>query len=319
MPGVRSSETPVERVAAEARVRALMDRSRPGAPVPAYRPPYHDQPPAGRDPRSDREPRRDLRSEPPRAGSAREPFDAHGPAAEEAESEGRLDDRAPFSGLAPGGWREALADRAAMFELPPPGLRLLLLIALVAALVGGYYAWRSRPAAEPVSPPPAASPPSPPPAPESSASPPAPEVTVHVTGKVRKPGVVTLPGGSRVTDAIEAAGGVKGKARTGSLNLARRLVDGEQIVVGGPGGGAVAAPPDAAAASGPGLGPEAIDLNTATVEQLDTLPGVGEVLARRIVDYRTTHGGFRDVAQLREVPGIGEARYAELRDRVRVG
>lgn len=300
-------------------MRALMDRC--GTPVSAYRPPYHDQPPVGRDPRSGRAAFWDLRSghETFRAGPAREPRDASGPVAEETEPEEHLEDRASLSGLAPRGWREALADRAAMFELPVPGLRLLLLIALVAALAGGYYAWRSRPAADPVSPPVAASPSAPPPAPASPASPPAPEVTVHVTGKVRKPGVVTLPGGSRVTDAIEAAGGVKGKARTGSLNLARRLVDGEQIVVGGPDGGTAAAPPVPGAASGPGLDAAVIDLNTATVEQLDTLPGVGEVLARRIVDYRTAHGGFRDVAQLQEVPGIGEARYAEIKDRVRVG
>jgi competence protein ComEA len=127
--------------------------------------------------------------------------------------------------------------------------------------------------------------------------------------------VLTLPDGSRVTDAVSAAGGVTTKAATGSLNLARRLIDGEQIVVGGP------------AQTGAGLSPQPsgtvdptalIDLNSATVEQLDVLPGLGEVLARRIVDYRNTHGGFRSVEQLQDVSGIGASKYADIKDKVRV-
>ncbi|GAA2458344.1 hypothetical protein GCM10010191_92820 [Actinomadura vinacea] len=135
-------------------------------------------------------------------------------------------------------------------------------------------------------------------------------------GKVRRPGVVTLPSGSRVADAIKAAGGARSGAATGSLNLARKLVDGEQIPVG------VRAPasPQAAAPAGPSAaGPGTpLDLNAATVEQLDQLPGVGPVLAQRIVDYRTQHGGFRSVDQLQEVSGIGARRFADLKSMVRV-
>ncbi|MDP9845694.1 ComEA family DNA-binding protein [Streptosporangium lutulentum] len=195
-----------------------------------------------------------------------------------------------------------------------PGLRVLLLIALIAAVIGGMYAWRSQPEPEPLAPPAPLSG-SPLSAPVSASHPqstPAVELTVHVTGMVRRPGVVTLPGGSRVTDAIRAAGGVrKGKA-LGPLNLARKVVDGEQIVVGSPGPGVVAAPAPADPAA------TVIDLNTATPEQLEQLPGVGEVLARRIVEYRDGNGGFRSVEQLREVSGIGDRKYAEMREKVRV-
>lgn len=211
----------------------------------------------------------------------------------------------------------AVAERASLFELPAPGLRILLLIGLLAAVAGGVYAWRAAPVPEPLSPPPA--PPAlaaaPSPATSPSIPPPAgPEVTVHITGKVRKPGVVVLPDGSRVVDAVKAAGGVKANARTDTLNLARKLIDGEQIVVGSPAAPAGPAPPPTGTAPPDAL----IDLNTATLEQLETLPGVGEVLARRILDYRTTHGGFRTVQQLQEVTGIGAARYADIKDKVRV-
>nr|WP_037857285.1 ComEA family DNA-binding protein [Streptomyces sp. NRRL F-5065] len=139
------------------------------------------------------------------------------------------------------------------------------------------------------------------------------EIVVDVGGKVRRPGVHKLPPGSRVADALRAAGGVRPGTDTDALNRARFLVDGEQIVVGAPG---PAPGPDG---SVPGTGAPAglISLNTATAEQLDTLPGVGPVLARHIIDYRTRHGGFRSVDELREVNGIGERRFADLRDLVR--
>ncbi|SEL68936.1 ComEA family DNA-binding protein [Nonomuraea pusilla] len=134
-------------------------------------------------------------------------------------------------------------------------------------------------------------------------------MTVHVTGKVRKPGVYLLPSGARVAEAVAAAGGVKQGVSTGGLNLARRLVDGEQIVVGAP-----------ATSMAPAADPASmiIDLNTATPDQLEELPGVGEVLASRIVEFRTTHGGFSSVDQLQQVTGIGPRRYAELKPKVRV-
>lgn len=145
----------------------------------------------------------------------------------------------------------------------------------------------------------------------------APEIVVDVSGKVRDPGVHRLPAGSRVEDALKAAGGVRPGTKTGGLNRARFLVDGEQLVVGGPASAAAAAPA-APAGTGAAAGPTApVSLNTATVDQLDTLPGVGPVLAQHIVDYRTRNGGFRSVEELREVNGIGDRRFADLRDLVR--
>ena len=142
------------------------------------------------------------------------------------------------------------------------------------------------------------------------------EIVVDVSGKVRKPGVHRLPAGSRVTDALRVAGGVRSGTNTEGLNLARFLVDGEQIVVGGP---APAAVPGAAGSTGAGAvaAPGApVSLNTATADQLNTLPGVGPVLAQHIIDYRTRHGGFRSVDELRQVNGIGDRRFADLRDLV---
>ncbi|WP_217549569.1 ComEA family DNA-binding protein [Streptomyces sp. GbtcB6] len=142
------------------------------------------------------------------------------------------------------------------------------------------------------------------------------EIVVDVTGKVRDPGVHTLPAGSRVTDALRAAGGVRPGTDTDGLNRARFLTDGEQIVVGGP--APPAAPGQAVGGAAAGAGPSApVSLNTATVEQLDALPGVGPVLAQHIVDFRTQHGGFRSVDELRQVRGIGDRRYSDLRDLVR--
>lgn len=143
------------------------------------------------------------------------------------------------------------------------------------------------------------------------------EIVVDVSGKVRDPGIHRLPPGSRVADALRAAGGVRPGTNTDGLNRARFLVDGEQVLVGapapvgGPGVGGAAGEPAGAAPAAP------VSLNTATVDQLETLPGVGPVLAQHIVDYRTRHGGFRSVDELRDVNGIGERRFADLRNLVR--
>jgi competence protein ComEA len=134
-----------------------------------------------------------------------------------------------------------------------------------------------------------------------------------VAGRVRHPGLVRLPAGSRVQDAITAAGGVTSGADLDVVNLARKLTDGEQVRVPGPGD--PAPPPDAAA--GPATPSAPLDLNTATVEQLDTLPGVGEVTAGRIVAYRSAHP-FTTVDELLEVPGIGQRRFEQLKDLVTV-
>ncbi|MDC2948727.1 ComEA family DNA-binding protein [Streptomyces heilongjiangensis] len=154
-----------------------------------------------------------------------------------------------------------------------------------------------------------------------------PSIVVDVSGKVRRPGVQRLPAGSRVADALRAAGGVRPGANTDGLNRARLLVDGEQVLVGGPagvgagtGGGAGVGGVAGSVAGGTvaGAGPATpVSLSTATVEQLDTLPGVGPVLAQHIIAYRTEHGGFRSVDELREVNGIGDRRFADLRNLVR--
>ena len=137
-------------------------------------------------------------------------------------------------------------------------------------------------------------------------------VVVDVAGKVRRPGIATLPVGSRVVDALEAAGGARRGVDLTSLNLARVLVDGEQIVVGIPPPGGVAAP----AASVPGgeasTGGPMVNLNSATQTELEELPGVGPVTAGAILQWRTDHGPFTSVDELLEVSGIGEATLAEI-------
>ncbi|MFE4259649.1 helix-hairpin-helix domain-containing protein [Streptomyces sp. NPDC056883] len=135
-------------------------------------------------------------------------------------------------------------------------------------------------------------------------------ILVDVSGKVRDPGVRKLPPGSRVEDALAAAGGVRPGTDTTGLNRARVLMDGEQVLVGAP-----APPPPMTGRGGPAAGP--LSLGTATAEQLDGLPGVGPVLAQHIVDFRTARGGFRSVEELRQVNGIGERRFADLRELVR--
>ena len=136
-------------------------------------------------------------------------------------------------------------------------------------------------------------------------------VVVDVAGKVRRPGIATLPVGSRVVDALEAAGGVRRGVDLTSVNLARVLVDGEQIIVGVPPPGGVAAPA-ASAPVGPGGTGVLVNLNTATQAQLEELPGVGPVTAQAILQWRTDHGAFSAVDELLEVSGIGEATLAEL-------
>ena len=140
-------------------------------------------------------------------------------------------------------------------------------------------------------------------------------VVVSVVGLVARPGLVTLPTGARVADAVTAAGGLVAPADPASVNLAAVLADGQQVAVGVP--GAAADPGGGTAAAGTvGSGP--VDLNVATVAALDGLPGIGPVLAQRIVDFRTQHGRFASVDQLDDVPGIGPALYARLAGQVRV-
>jgi competence protein ComEA len=136
-------------------------------------------------------------------------------------------------------------------------------------------------------------------------------IYVDVVGAVRRPGLYRVRDGARVADALARAGGVTPKAQLELVNLAARVADGEQVVV--PRRGAVAAVPAAGGSAEP-RGP--VHLNSATVEQLDELPGVGPVTAQKIVDYRQEHGGFKNVDELDAVPGIGPARLADLRELV---
>ena len=140
-------------------------------------------------------------------------------------------------------------------------------------------------------------------------------VTVDVAGRVRRPGIAVLPAGSRVVDALKAAGGARGGVDLSSLNLARVLVDGEQILVGRPAPVGSVAGPAGTGASGGGGAPASgalLDLNTATAEQLEALPQVGPVTAQSILAWRTEHGAFASVDELLEVDGIGDATLRQI-------
>ena len=234
------------------------------------------------------------------------------------ETEQSRDPAEPIDRWAP--LREFLRDR-----LPPalrggrldPGVRgalALAAIALVAAAVAVALAWSSsaKPAAarKPVVPgvavPKLATP-------AGAVSSALPDVVVDVAGKVRRPGLVKLAAGARVADALAAAGGVLPATSMLGMSLARRLIDGEQLVVGAPQPAGTGPPASAsAAASGP------LDLNTATVNDLDALPGIGPVLAQRVVDWRTSHGAFTSVEQLRQISGLGGKKFDTLAPLVRV-
>jgi len=234
------------------------------------------------------------------------------PAAEAAARLGERIGRPLGAGAPPGRWR-----------IEPSAA---LLLAAVAVAVAGWFGWSAlRPEPAPIEvslegqgePWPDAS--LSPATPDVGASTPeaSAEVVVDVQGAVARPGVHRLPAGSRVVDAVAAAGGpVAGGAAPG-LNLARVLVDGEQLVVGA----AEAADPAAAGPAGSAgavAGEGKVDLNRASLPELDGLPGVGPVLAQRILDFRAKVGRFRSVEELREVSGIGERTYTRLAPLVRV-
>lgn len=186
------------------------------------------------------------------------------------------------------------------WRLPPALVRPVLIAGVLAALAAGVLWWLSAPVPEQSVA-----------APVLRALPSAStgRVLVDVIGAVRHPGVVRLPAGARVVDAVAAAGGLL-RGRQPIVNMARVVVDGEQIVVGG------GSESDAAVGAVAKAGSTVIDLNAATIAQLDALPGIGPVLAKRIVDYRSAHGGFAHKRDLLEVPGIGDATYARLADTV---
>ena len=196
-----------------------------------------------------------------------------------------------------------------MPELPPQRLAAAGLALLAVLVLGGWYLSRGGPA--------------------QGAAPPAAirveedrggasgKVVVHVAGAVREPGVYRMPAGSRVDDAVGRAGGATSRADLSQVNLAAKVEDGRQVLV--PKRLSAAA---AAAATAGGTVPAApavpLNLNTATLEQLDELDGIGPTTAQQILDYREAQGGFGSVDELNQVPGIGEKRLASLREQVRV-
>jgi len=153
--------------------------------------------------------------------------------------------------------------------------------------------------------------------PSSIAESPPGDIVVHVVGAVRKPGVYTFTQGARVVDAVRAAGGFTSAADQQAINLARPLVDGEQIVVPRHGEAPASGAPATAAGGGVSSGGK-VNINSASAGELEQLPGIGPVLAQRIVEYRTQHGPFRTVKDLTKVPGIGEKKFSSLEPYVTV-
>ncbi|MEZ5126415.1 MAG: helix-hairpin-helix domain-containing protein [Thermoleophilia bacterium] len=159
-------------------------------------------------------------------------------------------------------------------------------------------------------------------APNSAPSAPA-RVLVHVCGAVRSPGVYELAEGARLGEALELAGGATAKADLAAVNLAARVADGQQVVVpergdagSAPGAGGTEAGGTAGGGTAASGGGSLVSLNSATMAELEGLPGVGPATAQKIIDYRTTQGGFKSIEELLNVSGIGEVKFAALKDSV---
>lgn len=203
-------------------------------------------------------------------------------------------------------------------------LAVIAIVVAVACVITGWQVLRSVPETQPLelsstrvpasglSTPAAGAPSSTPSDGASAPTPVAGTLVIDVTGKVRRPGIIELPAGSRVVDALKAAGGARPRTDTSRLNLARLLVDGEQIVVGVelPSTTSLGAP-ESSTPSGPAR--SMVSINLATAEQLEALPGVGPVTAAAIVEWRTNNGSFSSIDELLEVSGIGEATLAEIK------
>ena len=152
--------------------------------------------------------------------------------------------------------------------------------------------------------------------PVASSEPARPVLVVHVVGEVRRPGLYRLRDGARIADAVRRAGGARTRADLAALNLAAPLVDGVQVLVPARAEGPATAPPAGGSAGESGAPAGPVSLSSATIEELDELPGVGPITAQKIVDYRTEHGPFGSVDDLDAVPGIGPTRIEQLRDLV---
>lgn len=242
-------------------------------------------------------------AEPPGAARLRSAAGSAGgaPWEDDGEDGGPVDDGArPWAGLAGLRWRVS------------PRTAVVAVLAL--ALLGGAVALRAaaQPSAPAVDLPEPASSTTAPGEPAATARGEEALLWVHVVGRVAAPGLVSLPAGSRVAEAIAAAGGALPDADLAAVNLAAVVQDGVQVHVPAPG---EAAP----VAEGPaGTGAGTVDVNVATAAELEALPGIGPVLAERVVAWRTEHGAFRDVDALLDVPGIGPSVLAQIRDLVRV-
>lgn len=211
-------------------------------------------------------------------------------------------------------WAEELACRAGLDALPPSVRYALLVLALCLVAVAVWLWGNGSTGAKAVDPAVAGETQSGGYSVENVREPSVPSsLTVHVVGAVRRPGVYVLAPGSRASDAVSAAGGLLGNAEQSGINLARQVTDGEQLAVP-----VVGASPPAAASAGIGRQGEGgrVELNTATVDDLDTLPGVGPATAQKIIADRTENGPFRTVEDLMRVPGIGTKRFETLKDMI---
>lgn len=214
---------------------------------------------------------------------------------------------------------EVLDDRPVSRPFRRVHLGVVCVLLLVGLVWAGWALLRARPVA--VAAPSGVAISTPAPSIRASPTPERPRLVVHVLGAVRRPGLVTLPDGSRVEDAIKAASGLSRAADPGELNLAQPLTDGEQIVIGtrhAPAGEVRDGSGTGSGSSTGGSSGAAVDLNRATQAQLEELPGVGPVTAGKILAWREEHRRFSRVEELQEIDGIGPKTYAQIAPHVRV-
>jgi competence protein ComEA len=208
-------------------------------------------------------------------------------------------------------------------SLPRRQIYAYVAIAVVVLAVGVRYVVLPKTAGQAGGQPLVLAPASPPPASPAAASPSAaPDGVVYVCGAVKSPGVVRVPAGARVADALALAGGPEVRAELAAVNLAAKVVDGQQIMVPERGATVAAGSSSGAgspAASGSATAPGApVNINTASLEELDSLEGVGPATAQKIIDYRLASGPFKVIDDIKNVSGIGDAKFAAMKDSITV-